>query len=160
MQTFFFACSTHKCKTCICFIPNYQLAKSLNMAGGDRFFDELYIAPPDVHEESDCDSADLDQEGLSDNLSGRQLQSEAECVLTNGNRLGRNNCDEGHLYLWKKKTRTFKHPIEKHQRDAELKKSLFLTTGKPQKSLTLLKMLLVIVVTPHPSFSQLSWHYS
>lgn len=100
---FFFVSSTHKCNTCIFFYSRLSTCEILELLDRleeeDESVDELYIAPPDAHEESDCDSADEDQGGLLDNLSGRQLQSEAECVLTNGNRLGGNNSDEGHLYL-------------------------------------------------------------
>lgn len=47
----------------------------------------IYIEPPDNRELSDEDSAD-EQSGLLDNLSGRQLQANAEVVMDSGRRLG------------------------------------------------------------------------
>ena len=50
--------------------------------------DRIYIEPPEVGVESDEDSADEDEAGLVDNLSGRQLRAGAIACFRNGNRIG------------------------------------------------------------------------
>ena len=49
--------------------------------------DGIYIAPPQVNIDSDEDSADEDEGGLSDDLTGRQLRADAEIDLRNRNRI-------------------------------------------------------------------------
>lgn len=49
---------------------------------------EIFIEPPDPAVNSDEDSADEDEGGLLDNLSGRQLRAGAEVVFSNGSRIG------------------------------------------------------------------------
>ena len=48
----------------------------------------VFIEPPDNRELSDEDSADEDNGGLMDNLSGKQLQARAELVMDSGARVG------------------------------------------------------------------------
>ena len=48
--------------------------------------DGIYIAPQ-VNIDSDEDSADEDEGGLIDDLTGRQLRADAEIALRNGNRI-------------------------------------------------------------------------
>nr|CAH7734269.1 unnamed protein product [Callosobruchus chinensis] len=67
---------------------------------------EIYISPPDTAEGciSDEDSADEDEGGFLDNLSGRQLQAHAEVVFASGTRLSSerrvkdNNDDDQHSF--------------------------------------------------------------
>lgn len=47
----------------------------------------IFIEPPHGNV-SDEDSAEEDSGGLIDNLSSKQLQANAECVLSNGRRIG------------------------------------------------------------------------
>lgn len=49
----------------------------------------MFIVPPETTVNSDEDSANEDESGLIDNLSGRQLRSQAEIVLDNQQRIGR-----------------------------------------------------------------------
>ena len=49
--------------------------------------DGIYIAPPQVNIDSDEDSADEDEGGLIDDLTGRQLRADAKIALRNGNRI-------------------------------------------------------------------------
>ena len=54
----------------------------------DDELDKIYIEPPEVGVESDDDSADEDEAGLVDNLSGRQLRAGAIACFRNGNQIG------------------------------------------------------------------------
>ncbi|KAJ4450058.1 hypothetical protein ANN_01465, partial [Periplaneta americana] len=49
------------------------------------------IEPPEVHDQCDEDSADEDNGGLVDNLTGQQLRAPAESVLISGERIGGDN---------------------------------------------------------------------
>ena len=49
--------------------------------------DGIYIAPPQENIDSDEDSADEDEGGFIDDLTGRQLRADAEIALRNGNRI-------------------------------------------------------------------------
>lgn len=49
--------------------------------------ERVYITPPAVNEFSDEDSGDEDTGGLLDNLSGKQLEAEAEAVTVSGRRV-------------------------------------------------------------------------
>lgn len=53
--------------------------------------EEIYVEPPEVSSLTDEDSGDEDSGGTLDNLSGRQLRSHAELVLSNNNRI---SCQE------------------------------------------------------------------
>ncbi|KAG8232458.1 hypothetical protein J437_LFUL012104 [Ladona fulva] len=48
---------------------------------------DVFISPPEGNELTDEDSADEDKGGLVDNLTGRQLQAEAEIRLTSNERI-------------------------------------------------------------------------
>ncbi|KAF2889695.1 hypothetical protein ILUMI_16478 [Ignelater luminosus] len=58
--------------------------EALDLIESNETFDvkEIYIEPPEVNVNSDEDSADEDEAGLTDNLSGRQLTAGAEVVAS------------------------------------------------------------------------------
>lgn len=49
--------------------------------------EKIFIEPPEAIVNSDEDSANEDEGGLVDNLSGRQLRSQAEIILSNQDRI-------------------------------------------------------------------------
>lgn len=49
--------------------------------------DEIFVEPPDSNILTDEDSAEEDEGGTLDNLSGRQLRSKVELKLTNNSRI-------------------------------------------------------------------------
>lgn len=55
---------------------------------GDDEVTSIYIEPPEPNIDSDEDSAEEDEGGLIDNLTGKQLLAGAEVVFTNKERLG------------------------------------------------------------------------
>jgi hypothetical protein len=54
---------------------------------------DIFIEPPDPAVNSDEDSADEDEGGLIDNLTGRQLRAGAEVVFADGRRIGTDEAD-------------------------------------------------------------------
>jgi hypothetical protein len=72
----------------------YSLKEVLEILEHDDDVAEIFIEPPDAAINSDQDSANEDDGGLVDNLSGSQLRSHAEVVFRDGRRLGEVDGDE------------------------------------------------------------------
>lgn len=64
----------------------FTLQEALECAYIDDI-DEIFVEPPDSNILTDEDSAEEDEGGTLDNLSGRQLRSKVELKLTNNSRI-------------------------------------------------------------------------
>ncbi|XP_068247878.1 piggyBac transposable element-derived protein 2-like [Palaemon carinicauda] len=91
----------HLEKKCRCSLPKTMASsiKSLTMHDILAILEEddshakVYIEPTDTGLLTDEDSADEDDSGLIDNLSGRQLTSNAEAVFHDGRRTTEDDCE-------------------------------------------------------------------
>ncbi|XP_064486109.1 piggyBac transposable element-derived protein 3-like [Ornithodoros turicata] len=93
------SCSFRRHKYAIVRHRKFLRALSLNDAldllqNNNEDVQAIYIEPPDANVNSDEDSAEEDEGGLLDNLSGRQLRAGAEVVLSDRSRIGGTADDE------------------------------------------------------------------
>ncbi|XP_072399204.1 uncharacterized protein [Diabrotica undecimpunctata] len=78
------------------FARRFSLAEALDMVYGDEKLaeqvDNIFITPPDVNgADTDEDSANEDEGGFINNLTGRQLRAQAEIQLSSNERIGADN---------------------------------------------------------------------
>lgn len=68
------------------------MSEALDMVYGDENIanqvDKIFIEPPETNIDTDEDSADEDEEGMVNNLTGTQLRAPVEIKLTDNTRMG------------------------------------------------------------------------